>query len=127
MFTPCFTGVNLSVVSLTIVNTLLAPVSALCTIRLLSWYEHGFPMDDHPLNVLNSSTAAGKETGFNMDAVLAGLAAIAAGCNIVQPWAALVIGAVAAVVYKRGSIFLVGRQIDDAVNAGPIHLCCGIW
>lgn len=42
------------------------------------------------------------------NSVLAGLVAVTAGCSVVYPWAALIIGAVAGVVYNIGSEVRIG-------------------
>lgn len=59
--------------------------------------------------------------------ILGGLVAITAGCNIVSPMSALVIGALAGmlhnVVYDR---MMYRWRIDDPVGAIPVHLACGI-
>jgi Amt family ammonium transporter len=59
---------------------------------------------------------------------LAGLVAITAPCAYVAPWAAVVIGAIAAPVLML-FIYLVERvfKVDDAVGAVPVHLGGGIW
>lgn len=59
--------------------------------------------------------------------ILAGLVAITAACAVVEPWAAFVIGIVGAFVYTAGSRALVRMEIDDAVNATPVHFCAGAW
>jgi ammonium transporter, Amt family len=62
-----------------------------------------------------------------MNGALAGLAAITAGCATVEPWAAIVIGAVAGWAYLALSKLLVALKIDDAVDAVPVHLAGGLW
>jgi Amt family ammonium transporter len=62
-----------------------------------------------------------------MNGALAGLVAITAPCAFVEPWAALLIGAVAGVVVVLGVEFLDKMQIDDPVGAVPVHGMCGIW
>lgn len=62
-----------------------------------------------------------------MNGSLAGLAAITAGCGFVEPWAAILTGAIAGVLYLMGSHFLVYLCIDDAVDAIPVHMCGGMW
>jgi len=62
-----------------------------------------------------------------MNGGLAGLVAITAGCSVVKPWAAIVIGIVAGFVYYGFSKFLIKMRIDDAVDAIPVHFANGIW
>jgi len=62
-----------------------------------------------------------------MNGALAGLVAITAGCSVVEPWAAFVIGLVAGWTYIFWSNLLVKLKIDDAVDAIPVHLGNGIW
>lgn len=62
-----------------------------------------------------------------MNGCLAGLVGITANCSVVAPWASVVIGLMAGMVYVVGSSMLVSLKIDDAVDAIPVHLCNGIW
>ncbi len=62
-----------------------------------------------------------------MNGLLSGLVANTAGCAVNSPWAAVIIGAIAGPVYLAGSAALIKVQIDDVVDAIPVHLCNGIW
>lgn len=59
--------------------------------------------------------------------ILAGLVSITAACSVVEPWASVVIGFIGAFVYSGFSRLLISLQIDDAVNATPVHFACGMW
>lgn len=59
--------------------------------------------------------------------VLGGLVAITAGCSVVMPEGAVVIGFVAGFVYNLSSALLLKLQIDDVVDASPVHMFCGMW
>ncbi|MFA5891947.1 MAG: ammonium transporter [Actinomycetota bacterium] len=60
--------------------------------------------------------------------MLAGLVAITAPCAFVQPWAAAVIGSIAAVAVVE-SVWFVERKlkIDDPVGAISVHGVCGLF
>lgn len=59
---------------------------------------------------------------------LAGLVAITAPCAFVEPWAAVVIGAVAAPVMIGGLNFVERiLKVDDAIGAVAVHLFGGLW
>lgn len=59
---------------------------------------------------------------------LAGLVAITAGCSVVAPWAALIIGGLAGFVLMWGEKFVERRlKIDDAVGAATVHGICGFF
>jgi len=62
-----------------------------------------------------------------MNGALSGLVAITAGCSIVEPWAAAIIGIVAGWTYIFWSSLLIKLKIDDAVDAIPVHFGNGIW
>lgn len=62
-----------------------------------------------------------------MNGCLAGLVAITAGCSVVKPWAACIIGIVGGLVYYGFSKLLIKMKIDDAVDAIPVHFANGIW
>ena len=60
--------------------------------------------------------------------VLAGLVGVTPGCGFVEPWAAVIIGAVASVVCYFGIIFMRGRKdVDDALDVMGVHGIGGIW
>jgi len=62
-----------------------------------------------------------------MNGALSGLVAITAGCSVVYPWAAIVIGIIGGFVYYSFSKFLISMKIDDAVDAIPVHFANGAW
>ncbi|KAG7368083.1 ammonium transporter family-domain containing protein [Nitzschia inconspicua] len=62
-----------------------------------------------------------------MNGSLGGLVAITAGCGVVEPWTAVIIGAVAGVLYLVGSHTLIKVRLDDAVDAIPVHMVNGMW
>ena len=59
---------------------------------------------------------------------LAGLVGITAGAGFVEPWSAVVIGAIAAPV-MMGSVVLLERvlKIDDPISAVSVHGAAGLW
>jgi len=58
---------------------------------------------------------------------LSGLVSVTGGCAIIDSWASIVIGLISGLIYLWGSNLLVKMQVDDAVDAIPIHLCSGVW
>jgi len=62
-----------------------------------------------------------------MNGSLSGLVAITAGCGVVEPWAAMLIGGIAGVLYIGGSNLLLKLRLDDAVDAIPVHMVNGMW
>ena len=61
------------------------------------------------------------DPGMMANGMLAGLVAITAPCAFVSPWAAAVIGVVAAVVIIESVYFFEHRGIDDPVGAISVH------
>jgi len=92
------------------INTNLAAAAGGITAMLTVWKRFGKP-----------------DLSMAMNGALAGLVAITAPCAFVDPWAALVIGAVGGFVVVRGVEFLDRLQIDDPVGAVPVHGMCGVW
>jgi len=62
-----------------------------------------------------------------MNGILSGLVAICSGCAVVEPWAAVVIGFIAAIVYLLASALLKLLKIDDPLDASPVHGFNGAW
>lgn len=77
--------------------------------------------------LLSSCIDEYNDVGTMSNGMLAGLASITACCAVVEPWAALLIGAIGGALYM-GSVWLLERlRIDDVVMAVPVHLACGMW
>ena len=65
---------------------------------------------------------------FACNGALAGLVGITAPCAWVAPWAAVVIGAIAAPVMIGGAYFVERiLKVDDVVGAFGVHGAAGIW
>jgi Amt family ammonium transporter len=67
------------------------------------------------------------DLSIGMNGALAGLVAITAPCAYVDPWAAIVIGAVGGIIVVFGVVLLDKLRIDDPVGAVPVHGFNGIW
>ena len=62
-----------------------------------------------------------------LNGAIAGLVSITAGPDITDPWLAIIIGAVGAVLCTAGLKLLERMRIDDVVGAVPAHLLAGVW
>jgi ammonium transporter, Amt family len=63
---------------------------------------------------------------FAMNGSLGGLVSITACCAVVEPFAALVVGVLSGFVYVGSNRLIARLRIDDAVDAVPVHLACGV-
>ncbi|KAL7105645.1 hypothetical protein ACP275_07G057000 [Erythranthe tilingii] len=59
--------------------------------------------------------------------LLGGFAAITAGCSVVEPWAAVVCGFVAALVLIGCNRLAEKVKFDDPLEAAQLHGGCGAW
>ena len=67
------------------------------------------------------------DPGMMVNGMLAGLVAITAPCAFVAPWAAAVIGGVAAVIVIEAALFIERKGVDDPVGAIAVHGVGGIF
>ncbi|MDO8363282.1 MAG: ammonium transporter [Actinomycetota bacterium] len=75
------------------------------------------------------------DPGMMVNGMLAGLVAITAPCAFVSPWAAALIGSLAAIIAIEAVFFIEKRGIDDPVGAIAVHgvggtfgvLCVGLF
>ena len=76
-----------------------------------------------------AALAMGKnDPGFVHNGPLAGLVAVCAGSDIMHPMGALVVGAVAGVVFVCMFTLTQNRwKIDDVLGVWPLHGLCGTW
>jgi Amt family ammonium transporter len=59
--------------------------------------------------------------------VLCGFVAITAGCHVLEPWAAIIDGAVASLVFEGVCVLWLKLKIDDPLGAAPMHGFAGAW
>jgi len=64
---------------------------------------------------------------YLIGSVIGGLVAITAGVHVFVPLTSIVVGGISSLVLLVGIVVLEKLRIDDAVDAIPMHLCCGIW
>ena len=64
---------------------------------------------------------------YAMNGCLGGLVCITAGCALIEPWAAIIAGFIAGLLYLWFSNVLVRLCIDGAVDAIPVHMINGFW
>ena len=62
-----------------------------------------------------------------MNGSLTGTVALCAGCNVFEAWAAVVVGAVSGPLFLFFRYYLIRHQIDDPLDAIPVHGVGGLW
>lgn len=67
------------------------------------------------------------ELSIALNGSLAGLVSITAGCSVMEPWVAVIVGFVSGIIYLVTSKMLDRFLIDDAVDAIPVHFFNGMW
>jgi len=67
------------------------------------------------------------DISMGLNGVLAGLVSITASCHIVEPWHAIIIGIVGAILLLLGHFLLKKLRIDDPCDAAVVHGICGTW
>ena len=91
------------------VTTNMAPAVACVVTMIYTWLRHGKP-----------------DVGMTLNAALAGLVAITAGCDVVSPAGAAIIGIVAGLLLPISVGFFDNvAKIDDPVGAISVHGVCG--
>lgn len=93
------------------VTTTIAPAIATVVCMIFTWIKYGKP-----------------DVSMCLNASLAGLVAITAGCDVTDVTGSLVIGAVAGLLVVFGVWLLDEKlRIDDPVGAVAVHCMNGIW
>lgn len=106
-------GKNSILIPLIGINTSLSAVSSGLTAVFLHYMLHRNQRDRYSTTVLCN--------GF-----LAGLVSITAGCNEIEPFAAVIIGILGGFTYFGSAKLLLRIKVDDPLEASPIHVGCGI-
>ncbi len=93
------------------VTTTIAPAIATVVCMIFTWIKYGKP-----------------DISMCLNASLAGLVAVTAGCDVCDAFGAIVIGAVAGLLVVFGVWLLDYKlHIDDPVGAVAVHCLNGIW
>jgi len=93
-----------------VLTTTLSACAAACTGTLVTFFVEGK-----------------WDLGCLCNSILAGLVSITAGCSVVEPFAAIIIGAIGGLVCYGASKALVALRIDDPLDAFPVHGACGAF
>ena len=102
---------NAAAISHIFVTTNLAAAAGAVTAMILTWSRYKRP-----------------GLSLTLNGALAGLVAITAGCDVVSPGGAAIIGVLAGIVLVIGVEFFDRiLKIDDPVGAFSVHGTCGIW
>ena len=59
--------------------------------------------------------------------VLCGFVAVTAGCHVLEPWAAIIDGACASIIFELVCMLFLKLKIDDPLCAAPMHGFAGMW
>ena len=101
-------GTSLASIFLT---TTIAPAVATCTTMIFTWIKNGKP-----------------DVSMCLNASLAGLVGITAGCDALDAIGATVVGVVSGIlVVAAGELLDLKLHIDDPVGAVGVHLVNGVW
>ena len=93
------------------VTTTIAPAIATVVCMVFTWVKYGKP-----------------DVSMCLNASLAGLVAITAGCDVTDAFGSIIIGAVAGLLVVFGVWLLDYKlHIDDPVGAVAVHMMNGIW
>ncbi len=92
------------------ITTNLAAAAAATATMTITWIKYGKP-----------------DVSMTLNGVLGGLVAITAGCDVVSPIGAVIIGVIAAFVMIFGIRFIDEKlKVDDPVGAIGVHCVCGV-
>lgn len=100
-----------AVISLAIVNTVISGSTA----AFVSLILHRIGVLGRLWSLLNTLNGA-----------LAGMVAICAGCNIIRPWGAAIVGAFSGLFFNAVSQIMTKLRIDDPLDAVAVHLGGGV-
>lgn len=102
--------VNRTAISHVFLTTNLSAAAGGAATLFLTWIKYGKP-----------------SLSLMLNGILAGLVGITAGCDVVSPWGAIIIGLVCGIVLVFAIEFIDHKlHIDDPVGASSVHGVCGI-
>ena len=103
-------GTDLGIAGVAVTTTLAASTGAIGAM-ITSWIMFGKP-----------------DPSMSLNGALAGLVGITAGCGVVSPTGALIIGLIAGILVVLSVEFIDSvLHVDDPVGAISVHGVCGVW
>ena len=114
-FNPASTGGlsdgGVQVAAKVFITTNLAACAAAITTMFFTWIRYGKP-----------------DVSMTLNGILGGLVAITAPCDLVTPFASIIIGVVGAILMCLAIPFIDTKlKVDDPVGAISVHGICGLW
>ena len=67
------------------------------------------------------------DLSMTLNGILAGLVSISAGCSVVEPWHACIIGLVGGTLCVCAHFLILRMKIDDPCDACAVHGFGGVW
>ena len=93
------------------VTTTCAPAIATCVTMIFTWIKNGKP-----------------DVSMSLNASLAGLVAVTAGCDVVDALGSCIIGVVSGILVVVAVEFIdIKLKVDDPVGAVAVHFGNGVW
>lgn len=93
------------------VTTTCAPAIATCVTMIFTWIKNGKP-----------------DVSMSLNASLAGLVAVTAGCDVVDALGSCIIGVVSGILVVVAVEFIdIKLKVDDPVGAVAVHCVNGMW
>ena len=94
-----------------LLTTTCAPAIATCTTMIFTWIKNGKP-----------------DVSMSLNASLAGLVAVTAGCDVVDALGSCIIGLVSGILVVVAVEFIdIKLKVDDPVGAVAVHCVNGMW
>lgn len=114
-FNPASTGGlsdgGVDVAAKVFITTNLAACAAAITSMFFTWFRYGKP-----------------DVSMTLNGILGGLVAVTAPCDVISPFASVIIGVVAGVLLCLAVPFIDTKiKVDDPVGAISVHGVCGLW
>lgn len=93
-----------------VTTTISAAAGAIMTLSIVKQWQHIFSLGDA------------------INGTLAGLVSITAGCSVIEPGVAVVVGAIGGMLFLTSAHIVRNvLRIDDVVDAFSVHFVCGAW
>ncbi|KAK3756579.1 hypothetical protein RRG08_045094 [Elysia crispata] len=101
-----------AVVSLSIVNTIISGSTGAFVTLII-----------HRVGILGDTWSL----LYTLNGALGGMVSICAGCNMIRPWVAAIVGLIGGIFFNVTSWGMTKLHVDDPLDAVAVHLGAGIW